>query len=85
MEKTFGPYGKRIDIDKARKLDIVYPDYKVHPIYKDYLINIHDVGYKEGLEMLTEVYENPDEKTADFKNTPSTAAVLMGMRLADLL
>lgn len=58
-------------------------DYKIHPIYKEYLINIHDVGFKEGMKMLNEAVDNPEKVIPDFKNTPSTAAVLLGMLLAN--
>lgn len=55
-------------------------DYSQHPLYKEYLINILGIAYKEGVSMLNNLGGKPD---SNFKNTPTTAALLTGSLLAD--
>lgn len=77
-------YGMRIALwnDKYNNLVkyIVNNDFKVHPIYKQYLTEILEYTHKEGTEMLEEVIAEPS-KINGFKNTPSSGAQVFGFNL----
>lgn len=76
--------GLRADLWNKSNDDIVLAlgnaNYSQHPLYKEYLINILSIAYKEGVSMLNHLGGKPDP---NFKNTPSTAALLTGSLLAD--